>query len=233
MTSLGRAIASSLSSELHVKTRVASLKVASSKKAANQWQLLSETQEDLGTFDWVICTAPTAQAVDILPEEFAHFSTVQNTKIDACFTLMLGWEAAHAPAEILHAKWDMLSVNTPNSPLQKLVLDHRKHGATDVSLTVYSRNDWAEKHVDSEQLDVKASLVTAVNELLKIDSSGANHSDMHRWRYAKPHQTKTHACLVDPKNQLIAAGDWCLTGSVEGAFLSGQAAAHAIIAAVT
>lgn len=226
MTSLGRAIASELKADIQYKTRVASL-----ERPGDKWLLTAEDGQSVGEFDWVICTAPTEQAIDLLPTDFTHFSEVKNAKIDACFTLMLGWAQDTAPDALKYAEWDMLSVELSDSPIEKLVLENTKQDneTLAISLTAFSKNDWAEQHVDDDQDMVRNELVTAVGNLLEINSTAANHTDMHRWRYAKPHVNQAWECLVDVNSQLIAAGDWCLNGSVEGAFLSGQSAATAII----
>jgi len=55
------------------------------------------------------------------------------------------------------------------------------------------------------------------------------HLSAHRWRYALPTEPLPEPCLFDPRLQLAAAGDWCGGPRVEGAFLSGCAAAGRIL----
>jgi hypothetical protein len=51
----------------------------------------------------------------------------------------------------------------------------------------------------------------------------------HRWRFAAPAQPLGLRCLADEGRHLYACGDWCLGGRIEGAFMSGLAAASAIL----
>ena len=47
----------------------------------------------------------------------------------------------------------------------------------------------------------------------------------HFWRYAIPPEPLGTRCLFDPELAIAACGDWCGGPRVEGAYLSGVAAA--------
>ena len=49
---------------IHINTRIASL------NHQGTWQLTDEQGQQYPGFDWVICTAPSPQAVDLLPDSF-------------------------------------------------------------------------------------------------------------------------------------------------------------------
>ena len=51
----------------------------------------------------------------------------------------------------------------------------------------------------------------------------------HRWRFALPVNPLAEPCLFDPERALAACGDWAGGPRVEGAFLSGCAAAERLI----
>ena len=51
----------------------------------------------------------------------------------------------------------------------------------------------------------------------------------HRWLYARPAGNHEWGVLADADLGLYACGDWCLSGRVEGAWLSGQEAARRLI----
>jgi renalase len=51
----------------------------------------------------------------------------------------------------------------------------------------------------------------------------------HRWLYARPAQAHEWTALADAGLGLYACGDWCLSGRVEGAWLSGQEAARRLL----
>jgi len=51
----------------------------------------------------------------------------------------------------------------------------------------------------------------------------------HRWLYARPSSNHEWGALADADQGLYACGDWCLSGRVEGAWLSGQEAARRLL----
>jgi len=50
----------------------------------------------------------------------------------------------------------------------------------------------------------------------------------HRWRYARAAEPLHVRTLTDEAHRVAVAGDWCAGNRVEGAWLSGQAAAASI-----
>jgi len=51
----------------------------------------------------------------------------------------------------------------------------------------------------------------------------------HRWRYAQAAEALDLGCLWDGELGLGVCGDWCQGSRVEGAFLSGMAAAGRVL----
>jgi renalase len=52
----------------------------------------------------------------------------------------------------------------------------------------------------------------------------------HRWLYARPVGGREWSCLADAALGIYACGDWCLSGRVEGAWVSGHDAAKKLLA---
>jgi len=51
----------------------------------------------------------------------------------------------------------------------------------------------------------------------------------HRWKYAIPVDASEDRCFSDDSAVVIACGDWASGSRVEGAFLSGMAAAGRVL----
>ena len=71
---------------IHCNKRITSL------NRQGTWQLIDEEGQQSQGFDWVICTAPPPQAVDLLPDSFKYHADIQVIKMRSCFSLMLGFE---------------------------------------------------------------------------------------------------------------------------------------------
>jgi predicted NAD/FAD-dependent oxidoreductase len=102
----------------------------------------------------------------------------------------------------------------------------RNKGVT--SLVIHASPEWSNAHADADKAWVKETLEASVDKLCGIASAKADHSALHRWLYASVSKSPDQPALFDPELGLAACGDWCHGGRVEGAYLSGLAAANAI-----
>ncbi len=179
--------------------------------------------QDRGGFDAIICTAPSVQAKALLPPDFSAYSDVEATKMDACFALMIGLEK---PFDI---GWDTLRVN--DLPVSWLSVNSAKPGRGDVgTLVVHASSEWSNSNVDTDREEVQNLLLDVTTALTRLDLRAPSHLSLHRWLYASVSKSPQKPCLIDSDKKLVAAGDWCLGGRVEGAALSGLAAAEAVMA---
>lgn len=229
MTSWGRAIASELQhTTLHYKTHVAPLAVSHIERNTNVKTALSDNKGNaLGLFDWVIITAPTVQANELLESSsFAFQQQIAQRKMVACYTLMLGWQDSNnLPASIADATWEVLEVAGANqgASIGKLFIEHTKPQRDQVlpSVTVHADNGWSEQHIDDDIDSVKAKLLAAVQQILQwTDSQAPQHIDCHRWRYAATAtESQTSPTLYsDREKQWVVSGDWCGQGRIESCY---------------
>lgn len=232
MTSWGRELAKSLQhTSIQFKTRVAPLAQYSELQAAhqsdNQTELFDENGQSLGLFDWVICTAPNSQAFEIMADSgFSEQAKITESKMLACYTLMLGWDAVQPLPSIFSEqtlpKWDVAYVQ--HSILDRLFVEQSKpsHDQLLPSVTIHARNDWSEQHVDGDIEAIKTQLLTAAQRALNWNERTApTQIDCHRWRYAATVMDKNGqplGLLVDQKNHWIVSGDWCDKGNIESCY---------------
>ena len=230
MTSWGRALADELQhTSIKFKTRVAPLaryNQTLANKTSKKTELFDETGSSLGYFDWVICTAPNGQALELMADSgFTRQADITKPKMQACYTLMLGWdEVPQLPAIFTSqasVRWDVAYVN--NSPLDRIFIEHQKpaHSALLPSVTIHARNDWSETHVDEDIETIKAQLLTAAKQALNWSAQTApTQIDCHRWRYAATivDDNKSLGILVDQRHQWIVSGDWCGHGNIESCY---------------
>ncbi|WAI88862.1 NAD(P)/FAD-dependent oxidoreductase [Psychrobacter sp. SC65A.3] len=230
MTSWGRALADELKhTNINFKTRVAPLRkedFVEQNEANNKTELFDENSNSLGSYDWVICTAPNGQAVELMADSnFEELAKISEAQMQACYTLMLGWDKEQLLPPALNTSpplWDVAYVQ--DSVLDRIFIEHQKpdHGSLLPSITIHARNDWSEQHVDDDIEAVKATLLQAAKQALSWDeNSTPSQIDCHRWRYAatlKQLDNTEFGILVDEPRQWIVSGDWCGQGNIESCY---------------
>ena len=228
MTSWGRELADNLQfTTVKFKTRVAPLTPVKDGSSQQQTELFDEVGNSLGKFDWVICTAPNAQAVELMADsDFSEQLKILQPKMLACYTLMLGWDSLEVlPASLdsnADSAWDV--AYPQDSILAKIFVEHRKpnHDQLLPSVTIHASNDWSEAHVDEDVKDIQAQLLTAAQQALNWnDDTAPSQIDCHRWRYAATvvdDKDEELGILVDKARHLIVSGDWCGQGNIESCY---------------
>lgn len=245
MTSWGRELAKDLQhSEIKFKTRVAPLshakshakshanKVSDNKTDDKKTELFDDSGASLGWFDWVICTAPNGQALELMADSgFSEQAKILKSKMLACYTLMLGWDSLKALPQSLNAKplnansssaWDV--AYPQDSILAKIFVEHHKpnHDQLLPSVTIHANNEWSEANVDEDIETVKAKLLAAAQNALNWDENTTpSQVDCHRWRYAATIIDKSDdelGILVDTDHNWIVSGDWCGQGNIESCY---------------
>ncbi len=183
--------------------------------SAGAWELIDKEGASYGIFDFVIFAIPSHQAAVFVPENFEYLEQIKQVKMDACFSLMLGF------TEPLDITFDGAFVE--GSPIGWISVNSSKpQRPQGFSMMVQSQNQWAEMHVDEDKDKVQAMLLEEASDLLNQDLSKADHQVLHRWLYASTSVPAEQNFFHDEKNQLACIGDWCIKGRVEAAFDSGH-----------
>ena len=87
---------------------------------------------------------------------------------------------------------------------------------------------WSAEHLEDTPKAVCDRLLPALSSAVGIDDLRPIHAAAHRWRYAFPVEPLSVGCLWEAATRVAVCGDWCQAGRIEGAFLSGLAAAERI-----
>lgn len=115
------------------------------------------------------------------------------------------------------------------SPL-RWIADNAAKGVSAVpAITAHSSHEHAVAFWDAPD-DAKAGPLLA--DLAPRLDSAITSWKIHRWRYAQPVGSLPEPCFADPAHGLWLAGDAFPGGRVEGAYLSGKAAADCLLASV-
>lgn len=185
------------------------------------WTLEFESGAEISGFDGVISTIPPAQAEAIVPKTFGQNAPIQAAKMHVCFCLMVGLSAPVNPG------WDTLRVK--DLPIDWIAINNAKPGRNpDVgTIIVHSEAAWSDANFDADRDWVQDVMLKSASALLGLPLERAPHIALHRWLYASNKTSPDVPYLTD--DGLVVAGDWCLGGRVQGAWLSGRAAARAFL----
>ena len=214
MNSVGKWLASGLN------VRVGS-KVERLDRRDGLWRPLGTQGEALGHFDWLVLTVPAAQTAALAPAESAVHQRAAAARMQACYALMLGFDA---PVSL---PWDAALVR--DADISWVSVNSSKPGRPAAPcLVAHSTNAWAEAHLDDDMAAVQAHLMAECSAVTGLDGGAPIFSQLQRWRYANIGKQTGESYSLDGKLSLAACGDWHIRGRVEAAFLSAQALLEAL-----
>lgn len=193
-------------------------------RSGDGWRIATEDELIQDSFDAVVVSAPPAQTADLL-EGVAPGIAERASAIDMapCWAVMAGF------AESLDLGFDGAFVH--RSPLSWVARNASKPGRPGGEAWVlHASPEWSWRHLEREREDVARDLLQAFAEAIGGLDADSVHLVAHRWRYALPTEPSPEPCLFDRSLAVAACGDWCGGPRVEGAFLSGCAAAGRILA---
>lgn len=218
MNSLPQSLVSTLS--LHTGERVTHLTAT-----ASAWQAFTESGLTF-TAQSLLLTAPLPQSLALLgslslPAALhQQLAAVQYDRCLAALLLLDGPSLIPPPG----------GVRFPSGPVAWLADNHLKGiSPRPGAVTIHAAPAFSEQYWDAPPEEVIASLHRALLALLGPASIRAFH--LHRWRYSQPVNPIPASCLFSAEPLPLAfAGDAFGRPRVEGAALSGLAAAQRLLA---
>ncbi len=170
-----------------------------------------------GPFDTIVLTAPAPQTATLLAPIAPELAALLSRVIYApCWT----WLAAFAAPLPLP---DTLRPDT--GPIGWAARNNSKPGRdTAEAWVVQATPEWSRAHLEAPPDSIATALRAALNAPTPIAET------THRWRYSLVETALDRDCIWDADLGIGIAGDFCIAGRAEAAFLSGRAIAEAILA---
>lgn len=193
-------------------------------RGEQHWHLLDADGESHGPFSHVIIAIPAPQASALLASAPKLAGTVAAVSMEPTWAVALAFEEPlNTPLEGCFVQDDVLDWTARN---------RSKPGrdTTPDTWVLHASSSWSRQHLDLSKEEVIAHLHGAFAEMIGCAVPEPVFSLAHRWLYARPSASHQLGALADADLGLYACGDWCLSGRVEGAWLSGQEAARKLIA---
>jgi predicted NAD/FAD-dependent oxidoreductase len=200
------------------ETRINSL-----NRVDQRWRLVAEDGTELGRFDAVVVSAPAPQTAALLETPAPGLAArAAEVKMAPCWAVMaafarpldLGFDGAFVNGSAL--SWVARNVSKPGRP----------DGETWV---LHGSPEWSLQNLELDREEAATRLLKAFREAIGGVELDPIHLDAHRWRFALPVEALPEDCLFDAELGIAACGDWCGGPRVEGAFLSGCAAAAQLL----
>ncbi len=173
-----------------------------------------------------LLTAPAPQALALVAGatlEPGAAETLAAIEFEPVFAVLAGYEGAAPPP------WPGVRVEG-HPDLAWVAHDGSRRGAAGgrgpMVLVVHATPAFTRAHLDAPHDEVADALLRAATALAPWADRPA-WRDVHRWRYARPVATLSEPYLAAAPG-LLVAGDAFGSDRVEGAFLSGLAAAEAL-----
>ncbi|PJF44293.1 MAG: NAD/FAD-dependent oxidoreductase [Phototrophicales bacterium] len=218
MTAVAKHLASTL--QVHTSTKITQLKQTSG------WQAISEAGQ-VFEGEALILTPPVPQSLALLAESAIDLPsdvaiTLSNIEYTPCFALMvvLDRPSLIPPPGALHIQSEPIA----------WIADNRQKGVSpdQTAITIHAGPQFTQQYFDAPSEEVALLLLDAARDWL--GSASVKIYQVHRWRYSQPKNPYPSRMLrIDLLYPLIFAGDAFGGPRVEGAALSGLAAAQSLL----
>lgn len=187
------------------------------------WHLWDEAGENLGQFDRVIVAIPADQAVLLLRHDGRLVEKIKNVNFHPCWSAMVAFEQpltndwVGAFPQKSSLAWVARNSTKPkrNSAFEHIVLQ--------------GTADWSAANEGSPPNAIAEELLLEFWRVSGIAPAEVSYMNAHWWKYSTPCHKQIDGCYLDDSKTVAVCGDWVLNGRVEGAFLSGMAAAGRIL----
>jgi len=176
----------------------------------------------------VLLTAPVPQALALLESGAVAIAAESRTSLES-----ITYERCLAVMAVLNEPSGIPApgfVAPDAGPIAWLADNQAKGVSTVPAITIHASADYSLEHWDRDRQTSGQELLAAAGRWL---AAAAVDFQVHGWRYSKPVAVEKNACLILNRSPaLVIAGDAFAGPRVEGAALSGWAAAAALDALV-
>lgn len=168
----------------------------------------------------LLMTAPPRQAAGLLGPAHALHDRLAAVEMRPCWAVMLGYASPRQPG------FDAAFVN--EGRLAWIAHDGGKPGRGKVDTwVVHAATGFSREHIEDPADAVVEATLASLGELAPALAQDITHVAAHRWRFSQPAGPGQESSVLSCQSQrLVLAGDWCAGGRVEGAWISGVAAAR-------
>lgn len=188
------------------------------ERADGAWRVAADDGRVLSARS-LLLTAPPNQTAELLGAGHPLEPRISAVGMQPCWALMLGFESAPA------VDFDAAFVNEGALSwiARNDVGPDRAGGAAWVA---HARARWSLEHLEEQPERVADRLHEELAALVPGLDADVQLRVAHRWRFAMAEEPLSGPILARDDERLVIAGDWCAGQRIEGAWISGVAAAR-------
>ncbi|MDG9929826.1 MULTISPECIES: FAD-dependent oxidoreductase [unclassified Pseudomonas] len=192
-------------------------------RGEQHWSLQDAEGNGHGPYSAVLVATPAPQATNLLAAAPKLAGAAASVIMEPTWAVALGF------ATPLETRVEACFVQ--GGALDWLARNRSKPGRDGSFDTwvLHATSAWSRQHLDLPKDAVIERLHGAFAELIGCALPAPAFALAHRWLYARPAGAHEWGALADADLGLYVCGDWCLSGRVEGAWLSGQEAARRLL----
>ena len=212
---------------LNIQTQTRITKVLASADEVGGVELFDEAENSLGQFDRLIISAPTSQTAELLTNFPALAKPIAKIEMNPCWATMVAFEKPITDQWVgafLHDSILSWAARNSTKPGRNHDVEH---------LVIHAIPEWTDQHWEHEPTEVAKMMLAEFWKVAGIEPASPVHLQSHRWKYAIAVEPSHDRCFADKASVVVACGDWASGSRVEGAFLSGMAAAERILATLS
>ena len=179
----------------------------------------------LTTLAHVVVAVPAGQARTLVSHVPSLVAKIAGVTMTPSWTVMAAFEervAARFDAAFVHGSALGWIARNTSKPKRDWKVD---------TWVLHATTAWSQAHLDDQPDDVGAFLMETFEDLVRAGLPRAFYATVHRWRYATADPPLAVGAIHDPEARITLCGDWCRGSRIEDAYLSGLAAAEALVEA--
>ena len=177
----------------------------------------------VGEFDRLVVSTPAEQTAELL-ENFPELARpISQIQMQPCWAVMASFESPLSNdwvGAFVHDSIVTWAARNSTKPQRPNDAEH---------LLLHADYQWTAEHWEDDPEFVAQRVLDAFWESSGLEKQIPIHLQPHRWKFAIPIDPPESRCYSDSASKIVACGDWAGGPRVEGAFLSGMAAAGRIL----
>ena len=228
-----RSVVEHLANGIEIKFRTTIENI--SRNQQDQLHLQDIDDNHYGPFDHVIVSTPAPQTVALL-------QTIETNHCDSLLgaigkiQMNPSWATMVRLEEPLDANPSWVGAFVHESSLNWIARDGSKpqrDAGSGEQVVLHATADWSIENLERDPDEIAAEMLAEFWRVSNAAVQTPSHLRAHRWRYAIPVDPAQERTLFNDDLSIGCCGDWLGGPRVEGAFLSGMAAAGRILSTLT